>query len=73
MRVLLKQRVLLKNVATDRYLDENDEWVSDPDEARDFYNSVMALDYAWDQRLTNTAVVLKFPRPELDVEFEACC
>src|SRR6476646_9944804 len=61
-------KVLLKQRTGKKFLSEHDEWVDDETNARDFRNSVAAMEYSRTHSTGNTVILLKFHDPRYDLE-----
>ena len=64
-------KVLLKQSTGKKFLSEGDEWVDDEINARDFRNSVAAMEYSRTHSTGNTVILLKFHDPRYDLELRS--
>ena len=60
-------KVLIQSCDTMTYLTEGGDWSHRHEDALEFPNSVRALEYCLNHKLSNVRIVLKFPEPLHDV------
>ena len=65
MKILLKQRTGKK------FLGDRDEWVDDEADARNFQNSVAAMEYSRTHETGKAVILLKFHDSRYDLELRS--